>query len=78
MYLYIKVQYPWHVVVVGKVSVEEDPIGQMEDEDHVSGGDDDHDGDDDHGDHVRGGNDEHDGDDEHGDQYQPVSSVADV
>ena len=58
-------QYPWHVVVVGEISVEEDP---MEDKDHFSGGD----GEDEHGDHVSGD------DDERGDQYEPVGSVADV
>ena len=55
------------MVVIGEISVEEDP---MEDEDHFSGGDDD--GEDEHRDHVGGG------DDECGDQYEPVGSVADV
>ena len=53
------------MVVVGEISVEENP---MEDEDHFSGGD----GEDEHGDHVSGD------DDERGDQYEPVGSVADV
>ena len=57
-------QYPWHVVVVGEISVEEDPMHK----DHFSGGD----GEDEYWDHVSGD------DDERGDQYEPVGSVADV
>ena len=67
-------QYPWHVVVVGEISVEEDP---MEDEDHFSGSDDV--AEDEHGDHVSGGDHgDHVGEDEHGGHYEPVGSVADV
>ena len=77
------------MVVVRKISVEEDP---MEDEDNFSGSDDvakdehwdhvsggDHGGDDEDGDHVSGGDHgDHVGEDEHGGHYEPVGSVADV